>query len=62
MKRAEAERKDARVARPRDKAQRDFSDPESKIKETGDGFTKGVSAACPWEPRSPCRPLRGWGA
>ena len=42
--RAEAEGKDAKDARPPDKAQRNFTDPESKIQKTGDGFIQGYNA------------------
>jgi transposase len=41
--RAAAEGKDPQKARPRDQAQRNFTDPESKIQKTGDGFIQGYN-------------------
>ena len=43
-KKAEAEGKDPRNAKPPDKAQRNFTDPESKIQKTSDGFIQGYNA------------------
>jgi transposase len=43
-KRAEVEGKDPKQAKPPDKAQRNFTDPESKIQKTGDGFIQGYNA------------------
>ena len=42
--RERAEGKDAKQARPPDKAQRNFTDPDSKIQKTGDGFIQGYNA------------------
>ncbi len=42
--RAKAAGKDATDARPPDKAQRNFTDPESKIQKTGDGYIQGYNA------------------
>jgi transposase len=44
--RAQAEREgnDPKAARPADKAQRNFTDPESKIQKTADGFIQGYNA------------------
>ena len=42
--RAAAEGKDPDAARPTDKSQRCFTDPESKIQKTGDGFIQGYNA------------------
>jgi hypothetical protein len=39
-----AEGKDAEKARPPDKAQRNFTDPESKIQKTRDGYIQGYNA------------------
>jgi transposase len=41
---ADAAGKDPDDARPRDKAQRNFTDPESKIQKTADGFIQGYNA------------------
>jgi hypothetical protein len=41
---AQAEGKDAEEAVPEDKAQRNFTDPESKIQKTRDGFIQGYNA------------------
>jgi transposase len=41
---AEAAGKDPDDARPADKAQRNFTDPESKIQKTSDGFIQGYNA------------------
>jgi transposase len=41
---ARAEGKDPRDAQPPDKAQRNFTDPESKIQKTSDGFIQGYNA------------------
>lgn len=41
---AAAEGKDPDAARPPDKSQRCFTDPESKIQKTGDGFIQGYNA------------------
>jgi hypothetical protein len=41
---ARAEGKDPRDAKPPDKAQRNFTDPESKIQKTSDGFIQGYNA------------------
>lgn len=41
---ARVEGKDPRTARPAEKAQRNFTDPESKIQKTGDGFIQGYNA------------------
>jgi len=41
---AEAEGKATKGARPPEKAQRNFTDPESKIQKTGDGFIQGYNA------------------
>jgi transposase len=43
-KKAEAEGKDPRQAKPSDKAQRNFTDPESSIQKTSDGFIQGYNA------------------
>jgi len=43
-RKAEAEGKDPRNAKPPDKAQRNFTDPESKIQKTSDGFIQGYNA------------------
>jgi transposase len=43
-RKAEAEGKDPRDAKPPDKAQRNFTDPESKIQKTSDGFIQGYNA------------------
>jgi transposase len=43
-KKAEAEGKNPRGAKPPDKAQRNFTDPESKIQKTSDGFIQGYNA------------------
>ena len=43
-KKAEAEGKDPREAKPSDKAQRNFTDPESSIQKTSDGFIQGYNA------------------
>ena len=43
-KKAEAEGKDPRSGKPPDKAQRNFTDPESKIQKTSDGFIQGYNA------------------
>jgi transposase len=42
--RAAAEGRDPEAARPTDKAQRNFTDPESKIQKTNDGFIQGYNA------------------
>ena len=42
--RAQAEGKQPDEARPPDKAQRNFTDPESKIQKTSDGFIQGYNA------------------
>lgn len=42
--RAAAEGRDPEAARPTDKAQRNFTDPESKIQKTSDGFIQGYNA------------------
>jgi transposase len=41
---AQAEGKDPKEARPPDKAQRNFTDPDSKIQKTSDGFIQGYNA------------------
>lgn len=41
--RAAAEGKDAESARPPDRAQRNFTDPESRIQKTSDGFVQGYN-------------------
>ncbi|MFQ5859354.1 MAG: IS1182 family transposase [Anaerolineae bacterium] len=41
---AAAEGKDPKTAQPADKAQRNFTDPESKIQKTNDGFIQGYNA------------------
>ena len=41
---ATAQGKDPDTARPEDKSQRNFTDPESKIQKTGDGFIQGYNA------------------
>src|SRR4030042_1925943 len=41
---AAAEGKDPEAARPADKAQRNFTDPESRIQKTSDGFIQGYNA------------------
>lgn len=41
---AKTEGQDPRQAKPPDKAQRNFTDPESKIQRTGDGFVQGYNA------------------
>ena len=43
-KKAEAEGKDPQQAKPLDKTQRNFTDPDSKIQRTGDGFIQGYNA------------------
>ena len=43
-KRAAAEGKDPGQAKPPDKAQRNFTDPDSKIQRTSDGFIQGYNA------------------
>jgi transposase len=43
-RKAEAEGKDPRDAKPPNKAQRNFTDPESKIQKTSDGFIQGYNA------------------
>ena len=43
-RKAEAEGKDPHAAKPPDKAQRNFTDPESKIQKTSDGFIQGYNA------------------
>lgn len=43
-RKAEAEGKDPRSGKPPDKAQRNFTDPESKIQKTSDGFVQGYNA------------------
>lgn len=43
-RKAAAEGKDPRDAKPPDKAQRNFTDPESKIQKTSDGFIQGYNA------------------
>jgi len=43
-RKAEAEGKDPKQAKPPDKAQRNFTDPESKIQKTSDGFIQGYNA------------------
>jgi hypothetical protein len=43
-KKAAAEGKDPKAATPPDKAQRNFTDPESKIQKTKDGFIQGYNA------------------
>ena len=43
-KKAEAEGQDPRQAKPPDKAQRNFTDPESKIQKSGDGYIQGYNA------------------
>jgi len=43
-KKATAEGKDPQAATPADKAQRNFTDPESKIQKTKDGFIQGYNA------------------
>jgi hypothetical protein len=43
-RKAAAEGKDPRDAKPPDKAQRNFTDPESKIQRTSDGFIQGYNA------------------
>jgi transposase len=42
--RAQAEGKDPKKAAPEDKAQRNFTDPESRIQKTRDGFIQGYNA------------------
>ena len=42
--RAAAQGKDPQTARPEDKAQRNFTDPESKIMKTNDGYIQGYNA------------------
>ena len=41
---AKAEGKDPRRAKPKDRAQRNFTDPESRIQKTSDGFIQGYNA------------------
>jgi len=41
---AEAEGKDPQQAQPADKAQRNFTDPDSRIQKTSDGFIQGYNA------------------
>jgi transposase len=41
--RAKAEGKDPKKAKPEDKAQRNFTDPESRIQKTSDGFIQGFN-------------------
>jgi transposase len=41
---AKAAGKDPRTAKPEDKAQRNFTDPESRIQKTSDGFIQGYNA------------------
>lgn len=43
-RKAEAEGKDPKEAKPEDKAQRNFTDPESRIQRTPDGFIQGYNA------------------
>lgn len=43
-KKAEAEGKDPKQAKPPDKAQRNFTDPESRIQKTKDGYIQGYNA------------------